>query len=48
MPTTRRMRIGEKTIIIQNVPEYITDEQLHKFALQKMIELGIENYGKAS
>lgn len=48
MTTTRKFKVGAKTVVIQNVPEYVTDEQLVKFTLQKMIEAAINNIGVAS
>jgi len=48
MKSTRKLKIGQKTVIIQNVPDYVTDKELTEYALKEMIKLGIENVGKAS
>ena len=42
------MKIGAKTVILQNVPDDITDEELKKIAIKKLLEIGIMKTGVAS
>jgi len=46
--STRKFKIGEKTVVVSNVPDYVTDEELKIYAMKKMISIGIESVGKAS
>jgi len=41
---TRHVKIGKCTIVIQNVPEEVTDDQLKSFALMKLYQM---NFDKA-
>ena len=46
MSSTRQVRIGKCTIVINNVPDYITEDQLESFALMKMYEMNKEKAEK--
>lgn len=48
MNSTRRLKVGAKIVLIENVPDFVTDEELAKFALKKMMEIGINHIGMAS
>ena len=37
--STRVVKVGMKTVIIQNVPRHISDEELKKYTLQKLLEI---------
>jgi len=41
--TTRTIKIGEKRVIITNVPDDISDEELQFYALKKMMQMQLIN-----
>ena len=46
--TTRKIQVGAKTVIIQNVPDNISDEELTQYALMKLMQIGVIKTGQAS
>jgi len=55
MTSTRSIKIGKCTVVIQNVPEETTDDELKSMALMKLFQMNkdrakkeMEGYGVAS
>lgn len=40
--STRQIKIGKCTVVIQNVPDYITEDQLRSFALMQLYHINRE------
>jgi len=42
MTTTRRVKIGNCTVVIQNVPDDISDEELKKYAIRHIYKMNVD------
>ena len=46
MSSTRQVRIGKCTVVIENVPDTITEDQLKSFALMQLYQMNREKAEK--
>ena len=46
MQQQRKIKVWNKTVIIENVPDYITDAELIEWTKKKLLVDGIYNMGK--